>query len=87
MRILDLTGEKYGYLTVLSLSTRKNTKRSWVCVCDCGEVKHVATSALRNGTVKSCGCIKKKKNSLPLINKHQELTPAGIKLTSMKWLY
>lgn len=87
MRILDLTGKKYGYLTVLSLSKRNNKKRSWVCLCDCGETKHVATSALRKGIVKSCGCIKKRKNPLPEISTHQELTPMGIKLTSMKWLY
>lgn len=31
------------------------------CVCECGTVKDVYTSALVNGTSKSCGCLHKEK--------------------------
>ncbi len=31
----------------------------WRCRCDCGIVKDVDTSALRSGSTKSCGCLRK----------------------------
>lgn len=28
----------------------------WLCVCDCGTTRHVATRSLKEGKTKSCGC-------------------------------
>ncbi|AMQ06766.1 hypothetical protein [Sporosarcina psychrophila] len=57
---LDLTGERFGRLVALELSeSRKYKGRSrtkWICKCDCGNVKPILQSALRNGKTKSCGC-------------------------------
>lgn len=63
MRI-DLSGNKYGRLTVLSFSGQKlsdkgNRCSMWNCVCDCGNTVDVAGSSLKNGTSKSCGCLQK----------------------------
>lgn len=60
---LDLTGQKYGKLTVIKESAeKKNGRVTWECLCDCGnpEIVLVTTKNLRNGITKSCGCLKHK---------------------------
>lgn len=60
-RRLDLTGQKFGKLTVLEQSFTKNGRIYWKCQCDCGSVPvDVAGTYLKNGTTSSCGCIKSK---------------------------
>lgn len=61
-QIKDLTGQKFGKLTVLGIdedkpSTRENGwKVSWLCKCDCGNIISVyGTNLTRNHTT-SCGC-------------------------------
>lgn len=55
----DLTGQRFGKLTIISLNGRtKDKSLTWNCVCDCGGYKKTTTKYLRNGVVKSCGCLK-----------------------------
>ena len=57
----DLTGRRFGRLTVISLNEEvtKQKKRSyWNCLCDCGNVVVVRGSSLTGGDTKSCGCSK-----------------------------
>ncbi len=51
---INLAGQKFGSLTVQSLDGRR-----WLCLCDCGGTKVVKGEFLRNGRVKSCGCLKR----------------------------
>lgn len=54
----DLTGNKYGMLTVDSLSdVQVHKQTTWVCKCDCGGEKLVASYHLKKGLVSSCGCL------------------------------
>jgi hypothetical protein len=57
---LNLIGQKFGNLTVRSLSKANDDRlvRFWNCVCDCGNKTRVRTASLRNGNTKSCGCLK-----------------------------
>lgn len=55
---LNIVGEKYGRLKVVSFH-KKDVFYFWNCVCDCGNKKIVKTSKLREGSVSSCGCIRK----------------------------
>lgn len=56
-RPMDLTGHKYGYLTVIERAGRTSDGRiAWKCVCDCGNETIVNSNNLRSGNVKSCGC-------------------------------
>lgn len=66
---LDLTGEKFGRLTVESINQEK-TKDGyihWNCSCECGNNVVVSTSNLTNKDVskrvQSCGCLKKESAS------------------------
>lgn len=53
-------GKKYGMLTVVSLSEVKVHKQTtWVCKCDCGGEKLVASYHLKTNAVSSCGCLVK----------------------------
>lgn len=52
----DLTGLKFGMLTVLDRAENKNGFIRWNCKCECGNIKTVAQAHLKNGNVKSCGC-------------------------------
>ena len=54
---LDLAGQRYGKLTVLEPAANIGDKTAWLCRCDCGNEVVVKTRHLRNGHVKSCGCI------------------------------
>ncbi len=54
---LDLTGQRFGRLTVLHYSYLHNGKKSmWICRCDCGKEYAVRAMDLRRGATKSCGC-------------------------------
>lgn len=57
---LDLTGIKYGRLTVLYRTVRVRYGRyKWLCKCDCGKELEVVSDSLRSGNTRSCGCYKK----------------------------
>ena len=52
----DLTGKRFGRLTVLEEAGTTNGRR-WLCRCDCGEEKIVYGNSLKRGTTKSYGCL------------------------------
>lgn len=55
----DITGLKFGKLTVISKSDiRKDRKVHWNCICDCGNYYIANGKSLRRGDVQSCGCLK-----------------------------
>lgn len=54
---LDLTGQRFGKLTVISPVENVNGRTAWKCRCDCGRETVVKTYHLRSGHTKSCGCL------------------------------
>ena len=60
---LNLTGKKFGLLTVLEPAENKGKQTNWLCECDCGNKKSIATTNLRRGDTKSCGCSQSKLSS------------------------
>jgi hypothetical protein len=56
--LIDLTGKKFGRLTVVSRAENDKRGRSrWVCTCTCGSQKVISGSKLRHHEVRSCGCL------------------------------
>lgn len=57
---LDLTGKKFGKLTVVGFSrdvkSGKRNRKYWNCICECGGTKEVRTDCLTSGNTTSCGC-------------------------------
>lgn len=54
MRLVDLTGHRFGQIVVLKRVPGRTTR--WAVRCDCGVEKTVSSSNLRSGAVISCGC-------------------------------
>jgi len=56
----DLTGKKFGRLTVIKYSGKRYPKSKfiWLCICDCGNKTEVRGEYLKSGITKSCGCIR-----------------------------
>lgn len=60
-KFIDMTGQKYGRLTVLQRHPEKSKCNHilWECICECGTKKLLDGQDLRAGKVKSCGCLNK----------------------------
>ena len=59
-RPMDLTGDRYGRLTVIELAkVDSRGRRFWLCKCDCGNEKIASSVNLRGGCTVSCGCRRK----------------------------
>lgn len=54
---VDLLGFKFGRLTVVRKGPVKNTRQTWVCICECGNEKTATNGDLKKGHVRSCGCL------------------------------
>jgi hypothetical protein len=58
-RATDLTGARFGRLTVRALQPARNGKKLvWKCLCDCGGSIDVRSDRLRGGVTQSCGCLR-----------------------------
>jgi len=59
MRYIDLTGQQFGRLKVLSIHEKAKHGKSikWLCSCVCGKTTVALSYKLRNGRKRSCGCL------------------------------
>lgn len=64
---VNLVGQRFKKLLVLSETKNKQGAKAWLCECDCGLTHVATTSSLNNGLVQSCGCLKE-------VNKRIDLT-------------
>lgn len=53
----DLTGRRFGLLTVLRRVANQNGRTCWLCRCDCGNTHVVTAQNLKAGKTASCGCL------------------------------
>jgi hypothetical protein len=76
----DLLGQTFGELTVIARSQRKAPYPYWVCRCTCGRTVDVASTNLRFGHSRSCGCRTKEWASAALKGKNTThgLTQGGV---------
>lgn len=84
MAFIDMTGwvmSEHGVpdslITILErandhIDQRGNKRVQWLCQCSCGSNPFVSCGTnIRNGTTKSCGCIKNKKAAERFKNRHK----------------
>ena len=57
----DMTGLRFGLLTVIEKTKDESGRSIWKCQCDCGGIAYVQTGHLNAGTTKSCGCLQREK--------------------------
>ena len=61
---IDLTGQRFGRLTVISYNEEISKQKKgvhWNCKCDCGNETVVWSGNLRKGNTISCGCYNREK--------------------------
>lgn len=57
-KYIDLSGQRFGKLTVLRRDLETNNRRvKYICQCECGSVVSVQSNHLIDGSIISCGCI------------------------------
>lgn len=58
-RIIDETGNRYGRLTVVRRDPENAYHKgaNWICRCECGGERVASGIGLRQGLIKSCGCL------------------------------
>lgn len=59
MKLIDLTGRRFGRLLVIEKYGHKGKTVAWLCKCDCGTEVTVRGADLRRGVTQSCGCLHK----------------------------
>lgn len=54
----DLTGQRFGRLSVIERVEDRGRAVTWLCRCECGNESRVGAAALKNGNTQSCGCLR-----------------------------
>ncbi len=66
---LNLTGQRFGRLTVIEPAPNMGKRTAWRCRCDCGRETVVTTGRLRSGKTASCGqCVERGLSCLTYID-------------------
>jgi len=61
---IDLTGQRFGRLTVVEKAERATDGRAlWRCTCECGGEKITRAQRLSSGATRSCGCLGREKSA------------------------
>lgn len=63
MKKVNLLGQRFGRLTVISPAESRNGRTYWLCRCDCGKEKSFLASNLVSRKSTSCGCVSFKKRT------------------------
>lgn len=58
-RLIDITGQRFGRLLVVSKAASLGKNTRWACLCDCGRTTEVFKSSITSGAQTSCGCFQK----------------------------
>lgn len=74
-KLKDLTGQKFGELTVLEYVGN----RRWRCRCSCGKIKDIHSQLLTSGITRSCGCKSTEFLKETLLNKYGDEVPLRAK--------
>lgn len=57
MKFQDLTGQRFGHLTVIARAANgKDGGVRYDCLCDCGSRKTIRGKHLKSGAIDNCGC-------------------------------
>ena len=61
--LVDITGQRFGRLTVVRREETKNKHTMWLCVCDCGNEIVADGYNIKYAHTTSCGCVQKERTS------------------------
>jgi len=74
---IDMAGQKFGRLLVISRAPSRHKRAYWNCVCDCGKSCIANGKYMRQGKKQSCGCLASELSRLrkPELDKFNTLPP------------
>lgn len=75
MRLVDITGQRFGRLLAVEQCAKINGRLAWRCRCDCGDEARVSSNSLRTGKTRSCGCVRQEQSRENV--KRTQLVPHG----------
>lgn len=78
--LVDMTGDRYGTLSVIGRAENYRGNAQWLCKCDCGKIKTYLGFDLRKGKLRSCGC----RNPASAGDHGMSRTPTYVAWISMK---
>jgi hypothetical protein len=86
-------GDKYARLTIVEeiepfYNSNNKMVRIFKCQCECGNIKNVRLLLLRNGEVKSCGCLHRensKNRTIERNSKHNDSKRYDVKSEYNSW--
>lgn len=86
-KAINLKGERFGRLLVIERATGTHLRKGvhWLCRCNCGTEKIIASDLLRSKETKSCGCLKKDAASIAHFKHGYEGTPTYICWVALKF--
>lgn len=89
-QFVNLTGQKFGKLTVLEYSGDHVTpsgqrKRLWRCRCDCGGEITAHGSSLKSGNTVSCWCVRRESASKISVRKHGDCSDGKMTVEYRTW--
>lgn len=58
-RRIDISGERYGNILVISYAYAKGKETYWNVLCDCGKRSIKGKQNMKRGNTRSCGCLVK----------------------------
>lgn len=61
-RFEDLSGRRFGRLSVVERAANRGKSTMWLCKCECGATTTVSAGDLKLGKQKSCGCLRLEKS-------------------------
>lgn len=62
--LIDLTGQRFGMLTVIKRNGNIGKHSAWLCRCDCGNIKTIRSDHLIYKKTRSCGCFETEARNL-----------------------
>ena len=72
-KFIDISNQRFGRLLVIERNgTSKYGHATFLCECDCGNQKTADSHSLRQGLIRSCGCLQAEKG-VPAIQARQEV--------------
>ncbi len=80
----DMTGLRFGRLTIIGREPRNSNDAHWSYQCDCGATGVSSGGSLRRGTSQSCGCLREE-HRLPSVTIHGQTTGGKSTRTYNSW--
>lgn len=83
MGVKDIKGQRFGRLFVVEFVEVRAHRAHWLAKCDCGVEAVVVGAKLREGSVRSCGCLQRESARASLAKARETMVKHGASYTRL----